>query len=54
MNVPQANVKVMWHRKRTEIATCKQCPVRVACLDEALTEGWQHGIWGGTFPYQRR
>lgn len=27
---------------------CSACPVRAACLDEALRSGTSDGIWGGT------
>lgn len=33
---------------------CAGCPVRVACLDEALTDRRLDGIWGGTSYRQRR
>lgn len=33
---------------------CGQCPVRLACLDYALRERINHGIWGGTSERQRR
>ncbi len=33
---------------------CRGCPVRNACLDEAITNGETHGIWGGTTWEQRR
>lgn len=26
---------------------CNRCPVRVECLDHALTRPERHGIWGG-------
>ena len=32
---------------------CAACPVRVRCLDEALQNGEEDGIWGGTSPRQR-
>jgi WhiB family redox-sensing transcriptional regulator len=33
---------------------CDQCPVAQECLDFALTERIQHGIWGGTTGRERR
>lgn len=33
---------------------CQQCPVRMHCLETALREKLEFGIWGGTFPHQRR
>ncbi|MFD4740570.1 WhiB family transcriptional regulator [Streptomyces virginiae] len=33
---------------------CFTCPVRRDCLDYALTNGEQHGIWGGTSERERR
>lgn len=29
------------------IATCEQCPVRLACLQHALDNDERHGVWGG-------
>jgi hypothetical protein len=33
-------------------ATCSRCPVRMMCLDYALSAGMV-GIWGGTTPEER-
>lgn len=33
---------------------CAECPVRRQCLDYALANGEQEGIWGGTSANQRR
>jgi len=33
---------------------CAGCPVREQCLDFALRNGEQHGIWGGTSERERR
>lgn len=33
---------------------CGACPVREVCLEDALSRGEQHGIWGGTSERQRR
>jgi WhiB family redox-sensing transcriptional regulator len=35
-------------------AYCAVCPVREACLDYALTNEIQHGIWGGETEAARR
>lgn len=35
-------------------AVCRRCPVRPACLEHALREGLDHGIWGGLTEDQRR
>jgi len=32
---------------------CNGCPVRRACLDEAINRGEPHGLWGGMTPGQR-
>ncbi|WP_327358473.1 WhiB family transcriptional regulator [Streptomyces sp. NBC_01304] len=32
---------------------CQRCPVREACLDEALSMPIQHGVWGGFSAHQR-
>ena len=33
---------------------CARCPVRVQCLDYALSEGVTHGVWGGTSDRERQ
>jgi len=33
---------------------CAQCPVRVECLDYALTNGLVYGVWGGASERERR
>ena len=35
-------------------ALCAACPVRVECLDYALTVQEPHGIWGGMNELERR
>lgn len=43
-------------RRREERAkeVCAGCPVRLDCLDHAVTIGEQHGIWGGLTAKERR
>jgi len=33
---------------------CVDCPVRVACLEYALADRIDHGVWGGTSERERR
>jgi len=33
---------------------CRDCPVKVACLDYALDERIDHGVWGGCSERERR
>lgn len=33
---------------------CSECPVKAACLDYALTNGIDHGVWGGCSERERR
>lgn len=35
-------------------AVCHRCPVRLDCLEHALTHGEPYGMWGGTTPDERR
>lgn len=39
---------------RDAIRTCERCPVRQECLDYAITEGIEIGVWGGLTERQRR
>lgn len=41
------------HAIATAKRTCVQCPVRIECLDHALTVGEYHGIWGGYLTEER-
>lgn len=36
------------------ISVCNRCPVKTDCLDFALKNGENKGIWGGTTPEERR
>lgn len=33
---------------------CRQCPVRQECLDFAVANNEQYGVWGGLTPLERR
>lgn len=33
---------------------CRGCPVTALCLDEAIGNGIQDGVWGGLGPKERR
>lgn len=35
-------------------AICKGCPVAETCLEYALTERIEHGVWGGASERERR
>lgn len=35
------------------IAVCDECPVKWDCLNYAVINGIEHGIWGGTTESQR-
>lgn len=35
------------------ISVCDRCPFKHQCLQEALTNDIQHGVWGGLIPQQR-
>lgn len=35
-------------------AVCARCPVRDRCLDYALANGLDHGVFGGTTDEERR
>jgi len=36
------------------LAACRVCPVRLECLEWALSTRERHGIWGGTTELERR
>jgi WhiB family redox-sensing transcriptional regulator len=33
---------------------CKSCPVRLQCLEYAIANREQYGVWGGAAPRDRR
>jgi WhiB family redox-sensing transcriptional regulator len=33
---------------------CAECPVRAQCLEYALAERIEHGVWGGSSERERR
>lgn len=35
-------------------AVCRRCPVRLSCLDLAMSTGQDEGVWGGLDPRERR
>lgn len=35
-------------------AVCHRCPVRLRCLEYALSTHQMYGVWGGTSPDERR
>jgi WhiB family redox-sensing transcriptional regulator len=35
-------------------AICARCPVRLACLDYAITTRQEYGVWGGATEAERR
>ena len=39
---------------RTAIRTCDRCEVRQQCLEYAVAEGIEIGVWGGLTERQRR
>ena len=36
------------------VQICEKCPVRAACLEFALANHIEHGVWGGVSERQRR
>jgi WhiB family transcriptional regulator, redox-sensing transcriptional regulator len=40
--------------QRTARELCFSCPVRMACLVEALSSGTEFGVWGGMTERERR
>jgi hypothetical protein len=38
--------------RRQAREACFECPIRLACLDQALMQNQQHGTWGGYFEEQ--
>lgn len=41
-------------RESAAKAICAECPVRVECLEWALTVGEPYGVWGGYSESERR
>lgn len=41
-------------KMREARAICDRCQVKKECLDFALINNIDYGVWGGTSPYQRK
>lgn len=39
---------------RAAIGLCRRCPVRMTCLEAAVSRGEWFGVWGGTTERERR
>lgn len=53
--LPPAIFYPEWGEEGTEArAICAACPVRIDCLDHAITTGERFGIWGGLNDKRRR
>ncbi|MGW8565688.1 WhiB family transcriptional regulator [Isoptericola sp. NPDC055881] len=39
---------------RTAKAVCAHCPIREACLEVALANGYREGVWGGASWLERK
>ena len=39
--------------KNLAVSLCRACPVQRLCLEYALANNEQHGIWGGMYTRQR-
>ena len=46
--------EVRAQRERRAKQICRECPVREACLESALTQRESYGIWGGFTEQERR
>lgn len=51
---PKSEIGHYWQDRIAEAkAICAACPVRLACLEQALASPSTHGIWGGTTDSER-
>ena len=50
---PSASAQVTIDNSITALAVCSTCPIRQTCLQAAIDNVEEYGIWGGTFPYER-
>lgn len=52
------NHQLFFSQKASELAAaqaiCAQCPVRIPCLELALEEGLEYGVWGGVIFWDGR
>ena len=39
---------------KSAVAFCSECPVQQACLNYAIQNHINHGVWGGSTAYQRQ
>ena len=48
------SVKSNKARYDRQLAVCQACGLQSECLEIAITEGREYGIWGGLMPAERR
>lgn len=51
---PSGTTGPAWQELERAKAICRQCPVRVHCLQWALDTGQDSGVWGGLSEHERR
>lgn len=49
--LPQAQGNILLQRQAQRI--CEECPLRTACLEFALKNGEEFGVWGGLTAHDR-
>lgn len=42
------------HNQRMAKDLCADCPIRLQCLDYAMKQNEEYGIWGGLSPHERK
>jgi hypothetical protein len=50
---PSATAQIVIDNSITALAVCSTCPIQQTCLQAAVDNAEEYGIWGGTFPYER-
>jgi len=50
---PSKRFQAIIDNATTALAICSTCPIRQTCLQAAIDNAEEYGIWGGTFPYER-
>lgn len=54
VDYPNVDFFKLYNNAVEAVAVCNICPVKESCLDFALRNREEYGVWGGMLPKERR